>query len=109
MFHLKNSFHKRCFVSSTIPDKAEAAVKYDGKLLANVENVKAEAVEKTVHITAYGKGGCVSILKGTVNAIGALIKYILCNGPCRGKKQSSSKRSKNGTLCRTSGRRHYCA
>ena len=63
---------------NVIPDKAEAVVRA-GKL-ANGEYVDAEEVSPGVwHLLAHGKGGHASLPKGTRNAIGVLVDYLLAN------------------------------
>ena len=63
---------------NVIPDRAEATVRA-GKL-ANSEYVDAEEVSPGVwHLLAHGRGGHASLPKGTRNAIGVLVDYLLAN------------------------------
>ena len=63
---------------NVIPDRAEATVRA-GKL-ASSEYVDAEEVSPGVwHLLAHGKGGHASLPKGTRNAIGVLVDYLLAN------------------------------
>lgn len=68
---------------NAIPDKAEATVKADR--LESSERVKAEKLEEGLwHLTAQGVAGHASMPRGTVNAIGVLVDYILEREICRG-------------------------
>ncbi len=63
---------------NVIPDKAEATVR--AEKLANGEFVTAEETAPGVwHLLAAGKGGHASLPKGTRNAIGVLVDYLLEN------------------------------
>ncbi len=63
---------------NVIPDKAEAVVK--AERLADSEFVRAEETAPGVwHLLAAGKGGHASLPKGTRNAIGVLVDYLLQN------------------------------
>ena len=65
-------------VANAVPDKAEALVKAEN--LVSTQSVTAEKEGEFWHLTAKGIGGHASLPEGTVNAIGALLKYILDNG-----------------------------
>ena len=66
------------FAPNAVPDKAEAWIKAGS--LKDAERVTAVDEGNGVwHLTATGVGGHASTPKGTVNAIGVLIKYILDN------------------------------
>lgn len=66
-------------VSNAIPDKAEATVK--AARLEPAERVLVEELEPGLwHVTASGIGGHASLPRGTVNAIGVLVDYLLQNG-----------------------------
>jgi len=66
--------------ANAVPDKAEAWVKSD-RQLCGTERVRAEQLENGLwHLTSSGIGGHASMPKGTVNAIGVLLAYILENG-----------------------------
>ena len=63
---------------NVIPDKAEATVK--AERLTSTEAVEAtETAPGVWHLLAKGKGGHASLPKGTVNAIGVLVNYLLEN------------------------------
>ena len=67
--------------ANAIPDKAEATVRADK--LESAEGVDAEQLENGLwHVTAHGIGGHASMPKGTVNAIGVLVEYLLRSGVC---------------------------
>ncbi len=67
---------------NVIPDKAEAVLKYEGALPEGAENITLEQGEGTLKITAAGKAGHASMPKGTLNANGVLINYILEHDLC---------------------------
>ncbi len=67
---------------NVIPDKAEATVKFTGKMPEKAENIKVELCKDVLKITAFGKAGHASMPKGTVNANGVLINYLLEQGLC---------------------------
>ena len=63
---------------NAIPDKAEAWVR--AEKLQSTERVDAEETEPGLwHLTSHGVGGHASLPAGTVNAIGALVDYLLEN------------------------------
>lgn len=71
---------------NAIPDKAEALVK--AEKLCSKGNVEAEQVSAGLwKLTAKGLGGHASLPKGTVNAIGELIAYLLEQGVVTGKER----------------------
>ena len=74
------------FAANAIPDKAEAWVKAES--LKSAGRVTAERTEEGLwHLTAAGVGGHASMPRGTVNAIGELIAYLLENKVCRGEEE----------------------
>lgn len=70
------------FAPNAIPDKAYAAVKFEGKVPAECEDISVSAEGDLLHITASGKGGHASMPEGTKNAIGVLVNFILKNDLC---------------------------
>ena len=75
------------FAANAIPDKAEAVVK--AELLGSEGRVTAESAgEGLWKLTATGVGGHASLPRGTVNAIGELIDYLLKNRVCRGEEEA---------------------
>ncbi|MBR5094444.1 MAG: Sapep family Mn(2+)-dependent dipeptidase [Oscillospiraceae bacterium] len=68
-------------VVNAVPDKAEATVR--AAHLEPAERVAVEELEPGLwHVTASGLGGHASLPKGTVNAIGVLVDYLLSSGVC---------------------------
>ena len=66
-------------VINAVPDKAEATVK--AARLESAERVTVKELEPGLwHVSAEGLGGHASLPKGTVNAIGVLVDYLLANG-----------------------------
>ena len=74
------------FAANAIPDKAEATVRAD-RLESDGRVTAESAGEGRWKLTATGVGGHASLPKGTVNAIGELIDYLLKNGVCHGKEE----------------------
>ena len=71
---------------NAVPDKAEALVR--AQKLKDTEWVTAAEQEPGVWmLTARGVGGHASLPKGTVNAIGVLVDYLLANGVGSGKER----------------------
>ena len=60
---------------NVVPDKAEAWIR--GERPEASERVSVEAAGELWHLTARGVGGHASTPKGTVNAIGVLVDYLL--------------------------------
>ena len=66
-------------VVNAVPDKAEATVK--AARLEDAERVTVKELEPGLwRVSAEGLGGHASLPKGTVNAIGVLVDYLLANG-----------------------------
>lgn len=66
-------------VVNAVPDKAEATV--EAAHLENAERVTVEQLEPGLwRVKTAGLGGHASLPKGTVNAIGVLVDYLLQNG-----------------------------
>ncbi len=66
-------------VANAIPDKAEATVR--AEKLENAERVTVSELEPGLwRVSAAGLGGHASMPRGTVNAIGVLVDYLLANG-----------------------------
>ena len=66
-------------VINAVPDKAEATVK--AAHLESAERVTVKELEPGLwYVSAEGLGGHASLPKGTVNAIGVLVDYLLANG-----------------------------
>ena len=92
------------FAPNAVPDKAEALVRAEG--LESAGRVTAEAAgEGLWRLTAAGVGGHASAPKGTVNAIGELIEYLLANAVAGAEEEkllrflASIHRSTDGSLC----------
>ena len=92
------------FAPNAVPDKAEALVRAES--LASAGRVTAEAAgEGLWRLTAAGLGGHASAPKGTVNAIGELIEYLLANAVCGPEEEkllrflASIHRATDGSLC----------
>lgn len=74
------------FAPNAIPDKAHATVRAVG--LKPTTGVEVREDGDVTHLTAYGIGGHASLPKGTVNAIGVLVDYILNNNiVCGGEEK----------------------
>ena len=68
-------------VANAIPDTAEAVVR--AERLCPAERVTAEELEPGLwRVSTTGIGGHASLPKGTVNAIGVLVDYLLRSGVC---------------------------
>ena len=66
-------------VANAIPDKAEAVV--EAEKLENAERVKVQELEPGLwRVSTTGLGGHASMPRGTVNAIGVLVDYLLDEG-----------------------------
>ena len=66
-------------VANAIPDKAEAVV--EAEKLENAERVKVQELEPGLwRVSTTGLGGHASMPRGTVNAIGVLVDYLLAEG-----------------------------
>ena len=66
-------------VANAIPDKAEATV--EAAHLENAQRVTVEQLEPGLwRVCTTGLGGHASLPRGTVNAIGVLVDYLLANG-----------------------------
>ena len=61
--------------ANVIPDKAEAWVR--GEQPEASENVSVQAEDGLWHLTARGIGGHAAMPRGTVNAIGVLVRFLL--------------------------------
>lgn len=71
---------------NVIPQKAEATVK--AERLVSTDRVSAEKLgEGLWKLQAQGVGGHASMPKGTVNAIGVLVDYLLENHVCVGEEE----------------------
>ncbi len=73
-------------VSNAIPDKAEATVR--AEKLENAERISVRELEPGLwRVSASGLGGHASLPKGTVNAIGVLVDYLLEKDVCEGEER----------------------
>lgn len=92
------------FAPNAVPDRAGAVVR--AEKLESAGRITAEnAGEGIWKLTAAGVGGHASMPRGTVNAIGELIDYLLDNRVCSGKEEAllrfltSIHRAPDGSEC----------
>ncbi len=71
--------------ANVVPNKAQAWVK--AEKLESSESVSAVMEDGLWHLTAKGVGGHASTPQGTVNAIGVLVEYLLCNKVCNEEEE----------------------